>query len=129
MQAGTCKFIKKETLAKVFSCEFYEISNTFSYRTLMVAAYGACSSVLIVLIVNIQIYLDILTNNKKATQKLSKLNNNYKTWKWNVLVSSDYLGWKIHLLDEQKCLFWKWEKALTLKASEKIWSNSFEFAI
>ena len=29
-----CNFIKKETLAQVFSCEFYEISkNTFSYRT------------------------------------------------------------------------------------------------
>ena len=32
-------FIKKETLAQVFSCEFCEISrNTFSYRTLPVAA-------------------------------------------------------------------------------------------
>ena len=30
---------KKETLAQVFSCEFYEISkNTFFYRTLPVAA-------------------------------------------------------------------------------------------
>ena len=29
-----CNFIKKETLAQVFSCEFCEISkNTFSYRT------------------------------------------------------------------------------------------------
>ena len=32
-------FIKKETLAQVFSCEFYEISkNTFFYRTSPVAA-------------------------------------------------------------------------------------------
>ena len=32
-------FIKKETLAQVFSSEFYEISNnTFFYRTLPVAA-------------------------------------------------------------------------------------------
>ena len=31
---GACDFIKKETLAQVFSCEFYEISkNTFFYRT------------------------------------------------------------------------------------------------
>ena len=31
---AACNFIKKETLAQVFSCEFYEISkNTFSYRT------------------------------------------------------------------------------------------------
>ena len=45
-QENTCarvsfliKFIKKETLAQVFSCEFYEISkNTFSYRTPPVAA-------------------------------------------------------------------------------------------
>ena len=29
-----CNFIKKETLAKVFSCEFFHISrNTFCYRT------------------------------------------------------------------------------------------------
>ena len=35
----TCNFIKKETLAKVFSCEFCKISeNTFSYRTPSVAA-------------------------------------------------------------------------------------------
>ena len=34
-----CKFIKKETLTQVFSCEFFEISkNTFSYRTPLVAA-------------------------------------------------------------------------------------------
>ena len=32
-------FIKKETLAEVFSCEFYEIfKNTFSYRIPLVAA-------------------------------------------------------------------------------------------
>ena len=34
-----CNFIKKETLTRVFSCEFYEISkNTFSYWTPPVAA-------------------------------------------------------------------------------------------
>ena len=34
-----CNFIKKETLAQVFSCDFCEISkNTFSYRTPPVAA-------------------------------------------------------------------------------------------
>ena len=34
-----CNFIKKETLAQVFFCEFCEISkNTFSYRTPPVAA-------------------------------------------------------------------------------------------
>ena len=33
------KFLKKETLAQVFSCEFCEISkNTFSYRTPTVVA-------------------------------------------------------------------------------------------
>ena len=36
-----CNFIKKETLAQVFSCEFYEIyKNTFYYRTPLVAASG-----------------------------------------------------------------------------------------
>ena len=39
-----CNFIKKETLAKVFSCEFCEIfNNTFFHRTLMVAASGKTS--------------------------------------------------------------------------------------
>ena len=34
-----CNFIKKETQAQWFSCEFYEISkNMFSYRTPPVAA-------------------------------------------------------------------------------------------
>ena len=37
--ARVCNFIKKETLAQVFSCEFCEISkNTFFYRTPLVAA-------------------------------------------------------------------------------------------
>ena len=35
----TCNFIKKETLAQVFSCEFCEIfKNNFCYRTPPVAA-------------------------------------------------------------------------------------------
>ena len=39
LQASACNFIKIETLAQVFSCEFCEISkNTFSYRTPSVAA-------------------------------------------------------------------------------------------
>ena len=39
LQAKACNFIKKETLAQVFSCEFCEISkNTFNYRTPLVAA-------------------------------------------------------------------------------------------
>ena len=37
--AQACNFIKKETLAQVFSCEFCEISkNIFPYRTPPVAA-------------------------------------------------------------------------------------------
>ena len=39
--AEACNFIKKETLAQVFSCESCEISkNTLSYRTALVAASG-----------------------------------------------------------------------------------------
>ena len=35
----SCNFIKKETLAQVFYCEFYEISkNTFFQRIALVAA-------------------------------------------------------------------------------------------
>ena len=38
-KAENCNFIKKETLAQMFSCEFCEIfKNTFSYRTPLVAA-------------------------------------------------------------------------------------------
>ena len=36
-----CNFIKKETLAQVFSCEFCEIyKNIFYYRTPLLAASG-----------------------------------------------------------------------------------------
>ena len=39
LQAEACNFIKKETLAQVFSSEFCEVSkNTFSYGTPPVAA-------------------------------------------------------------------------------------------
>ena len=39
LRAETCNFIKKESLAQVFSCEFCEISkSTFFYRTPPVAA-------------------------------------------------------------------------------------------
>ena len=40
-----CNFIKKETLAQVFSCEFCEISkNIFSYRTSLVSASDVCQT-------------------------------------------------------------------------------------
>ena len=39
LRSRACNFIKKETLAQVFSCEFCKISkNTFSYRTPLVGA-------------------------------------------------------------------------------------------
>ena len=42
LQASACNFIKKGTLAQVFSCEFCKISkNTFFHRTASVAA-SAC---------------------------------------------------------------------------------------
>ena len=38
-EAEACKFIKNETLAQVFSCEFCDIAkNTFPYRTPSMAA-------------------------------------------------------------------------------------------
>ena len=44
--ASACNFNKKETLAQVFSCEFYEISkNTFSYRAPVVAASSSSKEV------------------------------------------------------------------------------------
>ena len=38
LQAEASNFIKKETLAQVFSCEFSEISKKNFYRTPLVAA-------------------------------------------------------------------------------------------
>ena len=42
LTGAACNFIKKETLAQVFSCEFYEFyeisKSTFSHRTPLVAA-------------------------------------------------------------------------------------------
>ena len=39
LQAEACNFVKKETLAQVFSCEFHKIfKNIFSYRTPPLAA-------------------------------------------------------------------------------------------
>ena len=54
----SCNFIKKETLAKVFSCEFYEITkNTFFYRTPLVAASGCISTFVLE---NIILYLVLI---------------------------------------------------------------------
>ena len=40
LQVWGCKIIKKETLAQVLFCQFYEITkSTFSYRTSSVAAF------------------------------------------------------------------------------------------
>ena len=44
LQAGSFKFIKKETLTQVSSCEFCEISkNTFFYRTPLDQSGGVSS--------------------------------------------------------------------------------------
>ena len=41
LKAGTCKFIQKETLAQLFSCEFCEISkNTLFTEYLRVTAFA-----------------------------------------------------------------------------------------
>ena len=45
LRAKVCNFIKKKSLAQVFSCEFCEISkNTFFHRTPLVAASERCRS-------------------------------------------------------------------------------------
>ena len=44
-----CNFIKKETLAQVFSCKFCKISNNTSYRTPLVAASVLYSFMLVFL--------------------------------------------------------------------------------
>ena len=50
LQAPACNFIKKETLAQVFSCEFCETSkNTFFTEHLRATAFGTSEIVWIVL--------------------------------------------------------------------------------
>ena len=47
--AGACSFIKKDTLAQVFPCEFCEISkNTLFYRIPLVAASVFTTGVVLV---------------------------------------------------------------------------------
>ena len=46
LQADACNFIKEETLAQVFSCEFCEISkNIFFYGTPLVASFECRNNV------------------------------------------------------------------------------------
>ena len=49
-----CNFIKKEALAQVFSCEFYEIPRN-NYRTLLVAVSGYNMSECVMLIASTKI--------------------------------------------------------------------------
>ena len=43
LRPKACNFIKKKSLAQMFSCEFFEISkNTFFHRTPLVAASERC---------------------------------------------------------------------------------------
>ena len=59
-----CNFIKKETLAQVFSCEFYGISkNTFLNRATLVAA-SVCIRLIVLTLLQILkvIYLRTFTN-------------------------------------------------------------------
>ena len=45
LRPKACNFIKKKSLAQMFSCEFFEISkNTFFHRTPLVAASERCRS-------------------------------------------------------------------------------------
>ena len=52
LRPKACNFIKNESLVQVFSCEFWEISkSTFSYRTPLVAAFAATTTVVLILFV------------------------------------------------------------------------------
>ena len=60
LRASACNFIKKEALAQVFFCEFYEIcENTFSYKTTPVAASFLNTSLVSISVFSL--YEDILT--------------------------------------------------------------------
>ena len=76
LQAQACNFIKKETLAQVFSCEFCEISkNTFSNTTTLVADSEKPQKTLKIFIYKIYNQLYIRTNLK--TQLYTKLYASY----------------------------------------------------
>ena len=54
----TCNFIKKETLAQVFSCEFCKTSkNTFSYRRRLLNNYSLSILILVSIFLSLK-YLD-----------------------------------------------------------------------
>ena len=56
-----CNFIKIETLAKVFPCEFCEIyKNTFYYRTPLVAASGVLINFAILILIKFQVFFNII---------------------------------------------------------------------
>ena len=53
LQASVWNFIKEETLALVFSCEFYEVSrNTFFHRIPLVAASALFNKLMIKIMKN-----------------------------------------------------------------------------
>ena len=72
LQAEVCNFIKKETLAEVFSCEFCEIyKNTFLHRTLLVIASvpdllishkARCSSLEVALLFSVKKFSSMWSN-------------------------------------------------------------------
>ena len=70
MTRGACNFIKKETLAQVFSCEFFEIfKNTFFYRTSPVAA-SVRKTVVIKIVVN---FPKSVISESKLTSRITSL--------------------------------------------------------
>ena len=72
-----CNFIKRETLAQVFSCEFCEISkNTYSYRTPPVATSEKLLGVTIDLNLNFKEL--ILSLCKKTNRKRPALSRVFK---------------------------------------------------
>ena len=65
-----CNFIKKESLAQVFSCEFCEISkNTFLQRTPLVAASIERMKYFRVSIVTVKSLIFLLGNREKDKHK------------------------------------------------------------
>ena len=90
-----CNFIKKEALAQVFSCEFYEIFNdTFFYGTPLVAASDPLSIMMLQRMVSLKIqkqhYWDQFSNN--VCGKLKLLRTLKMIWK---LICFCKINWKL----------------------------------
>ena len=105
-----CKFIKKETLSQVFSCEFCEISkNTFLHRTPLVAVSIICHGFPSYVLTSnfLQLYLGGFSEDSKRLFRFD--NKKLKILSWTKVIQRKSSPDKGKVQIFVKFLF-KWEK-------------------